>query len=850
MRALLVAVVSVAVAAGAAADSSQDVGAPAMPFAVVMSSSTADSVERLIVAVIVRGEGTGTLDLVRDAGVFYLPVEPFAEMTGARAVQQPDGLKLETSLGVVQIPADELREFDGALHLSETVLEERLVTRFRFDLEEFAVRLDVPWEPLVKGEEDRPVVTPEVAAPRGGLSRLRLDLQQSMVGSDSVVAGNATLAGLVAGGRWSLRSQAGDGIDPYVEDFVWARDFEQTLLQIGHQRIRISGLTPTVNLTGAQLAWTNQDLGTIDRFIYQGLLLQDTQMPGTTVRGSGPPAGFAQLRVDGAPVDVQVIGLDGRYEFPDVVLPGGRLARVEVYLYDRSNLAVPVRIDDASQSTWERLLPVGAVVHQGAVGVGGNLLRDGGSQDGDLTGFYQGRFGLNERLTVETAVQRTSDRTIALGGVVARLGRSLLSSVTVGTSGEATGYEAVIENVRLPWRLLGQSRWREAGFTSPDSTEESDHWLEIGYQPSPKLDLALYVRRREQGGETTEYLLPGLNWYPIQQLNLRVRPDANGDYRYDAYLFLGRSLRAAVSRSTDSTGANLQYFLPDRTYQIRLSADFFDESFDRYSALVSRTRTGRWSPTWEAGLTSRNSDTGVVARVSVPVMPGILLGADYQDDTAFGSGGDARVVLRVTADLAYSQGQFTAADSLSNRQDVGSLTGRIRVDAPEGYRRPSLGGVLIEVDRRPSTRTETDGSFYRGNLPPGIYRVRIDPGELPIELTPVRTSYLVEVTEGAATRVDFVVRPLFGLAGRVTTPDGARLAGVRVEVVDPAGEVIGYGITDRFGLYRVDGLSIGRCTVRVADHPKASLAVELVDDFLFGKDLVVEGWQPDPAQSE
>jgi hypothetical protein len=820
------------------------------PFAVVLSASSTRPFERLIVAAIVRGEGAGSLDLMREGGVFYLPVADLAKITGAEIAVEGEAVRFQTSLGDVLIPNEELRDFDGDLYLSEQVLEERLVTRFRFDLEEFAVRLDVPWEPLAEEEELVPDIQPDVAAPQASLSRLRLDLQHAMIGSDGVTTGTTSAAGRVGGGRWSLRTRTIDGDAPVVEDYIWARDSRHTLFQVGHQRMSLSGLTPGLNLTGAQIAWTNQDIRSFQRYASPGLLLADSQSAGVTLRGGGPPAGFAQLRVDGTVVDVQVIGLDGRYEFPDVILPSGRLTRVEVYLYDRSNGSVPVRIVDASQSTWDRLLPDGAVVHQGAVGVGGNPLDDASTADDDLAGFYQARFGVSDRLTLETTIQQSEGDTVATGGIVARLGRSLLTSVAVGTVRDAMGYEAVIENVRLPWRFLGQSRWNEAGYRSPDAAEFADHWVEIGYQPTPTFDLALYGRVRDQDGESTEYLLPGVNWYPLPQLNLRARPDADGDYRFDAFVYLGDSVRGALSRTGNDTGASLQVLLRDRLHQIRVTADFIGDGGERYTALLERTRTSRWSPTWEAGVTRRDDEIGFVARAAVPLMPGILLGAEYQDGTAFGVGGDSTVLVRITSDLSYSQGRFIAADSLPSRQDIGSLTGRIRVEAPESFERPSLADVLIEIDQRPSVRTERDGSFFVGNLIPGLYRVRMDPGELPIELTPVRTAYVVEVAEGAATRVDFVVRPLFGIAGRVTTSDGDRLAGIRVEVIDATGEVAADGITDRFGLYRVDGLPIGRFTVRVAGSPQASRAVEVVDDFLFGQDLTVEGWTPDSTQSE
>ena len=92
----------------------------------------------------------------------------------------------------------------------------------------------------------------------------------------------------------------------------------------------------------------------------------------------------------------------------------------------------------------------------------------------------------------------------------------------------------------------------------------------------------------------------------------------------------------------------------------------------------------------------------------------------------------------------------------------------------------------------------------------------------------------------------FVVRPEFGLAGRVKDTFGAPLPDVRVELVDSDGNVVKTSVTDRFGLYRMDGLPIGRYTLRPApeSRPAASIAlasreIEIRDDFLFDQDLIV-----------
>lgn len=63
-------------------------------------------------------------------------------------------------------------------------------------------------------------------------------------------------------------------------------------------------------------------------------------------------------------------------------------------------------------------------------------------------------------------------------------------------------------------------------------------------------------------------------------------------------------------------------------------------------------------------------------------------------------------------------------------------------------------------------------------------------------------------------------------------------------MLNATGEVIKTTATDQFGLYRIDGVPIGRYTLRIAPQnlPNSSLSLptrtlEIRDDFLFDQDL-------------
>ena len=96
------------------------------------------------------------------------------------------------------------------------------------------------------------------------------------------------------------------------------------------------------------------------------------------------------------------------------------------------------------------------------------------------------------------------------------------------------------------------------------------------------------------------------------------------------------------------------------------------------------------------------------------------------------------------------------------------------------------------------------------------------------------------------TRIDFSVSPEYGFSGRVSDLDNIPLAAVPIEVLTESSFVLQSALTDRFGLYRFDGLPPNRYELRLDPDfaerygmPKASRWVKLDDDFLFDQNLMV-----------
>ncbi len=821
------------------------------------SSTQPLSRQVLLVGIILSGREVGALEVLRsepgaEDGGFLVPLEPLVEWIGCSLVDLDDGiLGLETPLGSIDFEPADIVEIDGVRYLSADAIENKLATPVVFDEVEFALRFDLPWR-RSEEEEEAPAMplVADVRAPRTSLSTVRFDAQYS----DSDFTGerfdsNTLLAGRALGGRWQARVQDDFAGNQRWQDYAWLRRDGNRLWLAGHQRVQLHPLLPGLELTGGQVAWTNRPLALFSRVGRPGELLPRRLRPVDSYEGTGPAAGLAELRIDGRVIARRTIGLDGRYGFYDVPLPNRQLTQVEVYVYDRHDLAVPVSIHERTRSTSEFLLPDGVSLHQGGAGYGGNLAQDAldGAGGAEAAGFYQARWGLREGFTVEAAAQRSAERLQLMAGFVARLHRSLVFSLGLGQADGASGYSLELDGLWPRWRLRGRSQLHQAGFRSDGSEETFDHVADVRYAASPRLELGLVGRSRQQPGQRSEFLLPAVAWRPRPGLSFRVRPDEEGDYVGDLSWRVSRRSRFAAHHQDERTFLDFSQRL-GRRYDLFAGVQRGGDLAQRYSVALRHAGRGHRRTSWTVGGIFAEEELGFRLAASTALVPGVLLRLDWEDDPLpFDARGsrNRQLLVGLTTDLTWSGGRLLPARSLAIRDDRGAVAGRVRIDAPGSQSYP-LADLWIRIDGRAGGRTVPGGSFFIGNLPEGVYRLELDRENLPIELAPERIAVAAEVAGGAVTRVEFLVRPEFGIAGRVTGSGGAFLAGVRVELLDAGGRAVASAVTDRFGLYRIDRLPIGRYVLKISPEsiPGAvdelpSRPIEIADDFLFGQDLVL-----------
>ncbi len=770
-----------------------------------------------------------------------IAVGMLAERLGLATRLDGTDLVIDTPLGPARLPASAQRVNGGVVYATPEALSDALASEISWDPAELLVRVRLAWPRDTPAPEA--IVRPgaaDIRAPAASLSSWRTESYYRRDDYGSEWTGLTDLGGTLGPGLWSarVRRDPTDGVQ--LQDYAWVVDRGNSRYLAGSEVVALHPLFPTVQLTGAQAAFSNLPAAVFASDLQYGQLISPRLSPVRTLRGTGPRGGTAELRIDGVVVQRTLVRLDGNWEFRDVVMPAGNGSRVEVATYSRGVGGTPDAIEDFSAEVGDQLLPRGTWVHFAGAGVEGNPLgyEIDGRANGSGAGFYQYRRGLTDRLTVEAAVQRSSHVDYAMLGAVAALGPAGTWSARAAAGERANAWEIAGDGASGPWFWRGYLAGYARGYLSGTAPRRDERNLEVGHRIGERATVSLVGRdARTEGGEDVSYLKPAFYWRPFDNLNLMARPDFDGDYIYNATWYPTPRTRAALTRYELQTQAELEQRFGRG---LRLNAAILDDELfgRRESLILFRDPFGERRVGWSLGALWSEGRAGYVAGASVQLLPGLLLDAQILDDPLDDSAGyDLGTVfnLSLVADFAVSRSGLAPAYAARDFRSVGGIGGRLTSPLDSAL----LAGTSILVDGQPRASVERDGAYSVGGLAPGIYRIELDEEGLPIELATVSPSRWVEVRAGGITTLDLDAGVRLGFAGRIA---GESASGLSVEVRDEAGAVVAEPPLNAFGYYRVDGLAPGRYSValvRSDGTQVALLVVDLTDGFRFDQNLTL-----------
>jgi Carboxypeptidase regulatory-like domain len=816
--------------------------------------------EPFLVELSVNGREIGTLDVLLENKILLIPLESFGQLTGFTIDKIEGKIQVKTPLGTVQLDPDSLKQINGVSYISSAEMRDKLNITIDLNIADLTLLADLPWRSNGQYRPKSPNLKPDVFAPQNGLSSLRQEFNLTNGGGDSSLRSSTRLGGRLLGGSVGLRFDNNFVNSPDVSEYYFYKRNGNFRYQIGRQQLGLHPLLNGMDLTGLQFGYSNLPPETFGTSFNATELLPRRSRPIQTFRGEAPPASFVQLRVGGVAISQQQVGFDGIYEFVDVNLPVGQNNEIEVFIFDRSNLRTPSEIRTVRINASDLLLPSGGNVQLAGLGISGNLVQDqlfresNSDYNGKLMGFYQFRQGLSNNLTFESSLQAIPGTLQSQAGLVWRLANPAILSASVGNSYGKLGYAADldIQLNKLDINANSQSLPRSFRTGNKESFERFNHSLELKYRFNNKFNLGFIARNRQDDTSTASYILPTFTLRPFSTVSLNGRPDIDGRYLFNAFYQPNFATRFSFNTYGDTYLSDLSYKFKN-DFQLSAGTEFGSDSTPRYTLGVGYYPNSLRQLSWNVGLALRDGEVAPIAGASMQVLPGLLARLEYQGIPSratsgnFGGFGDDRFSVTLVSDLSFARGQITPANYTGVTKERGAIAGRIKVEGAKGGFDLSGSNVSI-IDNRGqvmgSSQTDSKGNFFVGGLPEGNYIVELQPDTLPVELSVPKTSMVAQVANSAVTRLDFPVRAEFGVAGRVTDVSGQPLAEVKIELMNSTGARILSGMTDQFGLYRLDGVPVGKYMLRVSTQdglngndalPKRS--IEIRNEFVYNQNL-------------
>jgi hypothetical protein len=811
-----------------------------------------------LVGVIINNREVGTLDIRIDGNSILIPLQEFSEIAGFSIELIEDSLQLRTPLGLANLVTNDLKVIDDTIYINDAKLQEKLSTSINFNSSNLALIVDLPWRRGSNAPRQAAAeLQPEFLPPSSALSNLRQELQVTNYAGNTRLRSSTLLGGRLAGGNWRVRLNNNFVNQPDVSEYFFYKRENQFRYQLGRQQIGLHPLLNGMNLTGAQFGYSNLP---VDRFAQQynaAELLPRRSRPLQTFQGEVPPASFVQLRVSGIIIAQQQVGLNGIYEFIDVNLPSGNNNEIELLVYDRNNINIPIEIRSLRLNASDLLLPAGGNVQIGGLGLSGNLVQnslfgDFGSEAGSLVGFYQLRQGLSENLTFEGSVQSIPGTVQTQAGFIWRMANPAVLATSVGMSRGQLGYTTDLDINLGQLEILGNSQLFPSGYNSTrQSRDRFNHSLEARYRFSKNFNVGVIARSRQDESRSADYILPTFAFNPFSGLSMRGRPDLDGRYLFSTLYVPNRSMRFGFNTFGDIYTSDFTYRL-NREYQVSLGGEFGGDLAARYSTTLNYNSRNFNGLSWRLGAAFSDGQVGPIAGASMQLLPGLFGRLEYQgipsrSSNVLGGFGNERLTVLLVSDLSFAGGGVAPARSYGLGKERGAISGKIEVAG--GKRGFDLGGAHVRVidnrnNRVGAARTDSAGNFFVGNLKEGVYIVELDPDRLPIELSLNRTSLVAEVAGAAITNLNFPVSEEYGLAGRITDVTGQPMAQVLVELINPDGARVSSTVTDQFGLYRLDRVPVGNYTLRVPSQDGITNSVNLPNlqvainkDFIYDQNL-------------
>ncbi|MGK7924092.1 MAG: carboxypeptidase-like regulatory domain-containing protein [Spirulina sp.] len=229
-----------------------------------------------------------------------------------------------------------------------------------------------------------------------------------------------------------------------------------------------------------------------------------------------------------------------------------------------------------------------------------------------------------------------------------------------------------------------------------------------------------------------------------------------------------------------------------------------------------RERDGRYLYELEVSYGFGSLGSGLIATAQTTVIPGFLVRAIYQGISVTSDRDSYRLEILSSINL------YPRISESDRRSDLLRTQGGISVLPffdENGNGEKEIGEAffsegaeyLLILNNQPiaSFRPAIENRQILLRLPPGTYRLDLDPAGYPIDWQPLELAYAVEVIEGSYTPIYVPFIAAYSLSGVVTDREGNPVSGATVEAFNAIHSDRAFSVTNTAGVYYLEGLREG-----------------------------------------
>lgn len=787
---------------------------------------------------------------------WLIPFDLVIEALQIKVTTLDNGILELRSPGLVKKidPQKLLTDQDLGLVFKVSEIREILGVPVEFDIQEYAIKFAPPWLNLVTNNK-----VAELPIDLTGLTKVdparftftslgqKLRVNNSDLGDrDFDSQSNLKAIGTIFGGSWYAQVNQSDLTD--VES--WQLGELQYLRQTDTIDYALGSQSPFWQSAskGQYWGWT-----TIKRFGFipdrnsasrgfNANLRRQPEVINRGISGTAQPEDVVHLVTKRRQEVLQEIIVDqtGIYQFDDV---DSRQNDYQILIYPNGRLTVTPEVREVILTHVSGQLSAGTSTVAASLGMKRNFSGDSFlGKFANLGGGVSYRRGVREQLTVGTGLV-VDNSLFALGeffyqpnNVPLQLGISTLINPELKDF-NYTAYFNYQPTDKFNLNFNGNS---------------SNHNLRLNWRASPSLSLRAGNDNRDnitlgltfrhnnwlgEGKNKQQFsLLTSMDYGDRQGLNQRI------DTRFNTLQFSHQGDR-------DATFSRLSYHLSNNAAHSRGQSIFlgYDTRNSSHSNNVinlgwhyrSEQNSTDGGNLWdlELGYGFNNQGSAPIAALTTRAIAGTTLRLSYQGISPVND--NSRLRIDIFPNLRL-QGRPRLGDrNMTKLRTQGGLFVRPFADQnnngqlDQGEKIHTADAELLLIVNHKSLESIRNDITQQGvfvPLPPGEYRLDLDPAGYPFNLSPTESSYGVQVTAGSYTKLNIPFNPSYTVVGTVTDSQGTPVAGARVQAVASKSSQSVFSITNSAGVYFLEGLTQDTYNITVNDQSVAVQPLKITAD--------------------